>query len=146
MMMAVLSSWGYYVQFASVHQVIMNGGDLEGLGQFTESNISSSGMATLQLAWTLFYGLATLFIIPVFGKTRSDKWIKAGFLFKGLIGVTVGIAYAFGITTILPLGVFGLVGASFVYPLLALRFYRIAQETQRGYLPPPNRIANYITF
>jgi hypothetical protein len=130
MMMAVMSSWGYYVQLASVHHVIIGGGDLEGLGQFAEANVSSPGMATLQLAWALFYGLASLFIIPVLGNTRSERWIKAGFLVNGIIGITVGIAYLFGATQILPLAVLGLVGTSFVYPLLALRFYRIAQELQ----------------
>lgn len=136
LMMAVLSSWGYYVQLASVHQVIMSGGDLEGLGQFVESNVSSPGMATLQLSWALFYGLGSLIILPVFGSTRAEKWIKAGFLFNGLIGVTVGIAYAFGITAILPLAVFGLVGASFVYPLLALRFYQSDKRWRGDHLPP----------
>ena len=48
-MMAVTSSWGYYIQLASVHQAIIHGGDLEGLGQFVESNVSSPGIATLQL-------------------------------------------------------------------------------------------------
>jgi hypothetical protein len=129
-MMAVMSSWGYYVQLASVHHVIMGGGDLEGLGQFVEANVSSPGMATLQLAWALFYGLASLFIIPIFGNTRSERWIKAGFLVNGIIGITVGFAYLFGATQILPLAVLGLVGTSFVYPLLALHFYRIAQGPQ----------------
>lgn len=130
MMMAMMSSWGYYVQLASVHQIIMNGGDLDGLSQFVEANVSSPGMATLQLAWAVFYGLATLFLIPVFGKSRSEKWIKAGFLINGLIGVTVGIAYSFGATDILPLAVLGLVGTSFAYPLLALRFHRSLKEMQ----------------
>lgn len=130
LMMAVLSTWGYYIQLASVHQVIMSGSDLEGLSQFAESKGSSPGMATLQLAWALFYGLATLCIIPAFGKTRSERWIKGGFLFNGIIGVTVGIGYACGVTSILPLAVLGLVGTSFVYPLLAIRFYRTAKEGQ----------------
>jgi hypothetical protein len=108
-----------------VHQTIVSGGDLEGLAQFAESNISSPGMATLQLAWALFYGLATLSIIPALGNSKAEKWIKGGFLVNGVIGVTVGIAYAFGMTNILPLAVLGLVGTSFAYPLLAYRFYRL---------------------
>jgi hypothetical protein len=127
-MMALLSSWGYYIQLASVHQIIMKGGDLEGLSQFVEAHVSSPGMATLQLAWALFYGLATLCLIPVFGNSRSEKWIKAAFLINGLIGVTVGTAYAFGATDILLLGLVGLVGSSFAYPLLALRFYQSVKE------------------
>jgi len=128
LMMATLSSWGYYVQWASVHQAIMSGGDLEGLAQFAESNISSPGMATLQLSWALFYGIASLLILPAFGRTRIEKWIKAGFLFNGLIAVVVGIAYACGITSILPLAILGLIGASFVYPLLALRFHKYVKK------------------
>jgi hypothetical protein len=128
LMMALLSSWGYYVQLAAVHQIIVNGGDLEGLSQFVETHVSSPGMATLQLAWALFYGLASLCLVPVFGNTRTEKWIKVGFLINGLIGVAVGIGYAFGATEILPLAVLGLVGTAFVYPLLALRFYRSMKE------------------
>ncbi len=75
MMMAVTSSWGYYVQPASVHQTIMGGGEREGLGRFAETNTSSPGMATLQLAWALFYGLATLAVAPAFGNSRAERWI-----------------------------------------------------------------------
>jgi hypothetical protein len=127
MMMAVTSSWGYYVQLASVHQTIIGGGDLEGLGQFAESNASSPGMATLQLAWALFYGLATLAVSPAFGNSRAERWIKAAFVINGFIGVTVGIAYASGATEFLPMAVLGLVATSFAYPMLALRFYRVAR-------------------
>lgn len=110
-----------------MHQVIIGGGDLEGLGQFAEANVSSPGMATLQLAWAFFYGLATLFVIPVLGKTRSERWIKVAFLVNGVIGVAVGIAYAFGITGLLPLAILGLVAASIAYPLLALRFFQASK-------------------
>lgn len=129
LIMAVLSSWGYYVQLASVHQTIITGGDLEGLAQFAESNISSPGMATLQLSWAFFYGLGSIFILPVFGSTRSEKWIKVGFGINGLIGITVGIFYAFGVTNILPLAVIGLVGSAYVYPLLAMQFYRTSKTS-----------------
>ena len=127
LMMALMSSWGYYVQLASVHQVIIQSGDLEGLGQFVEANVSSPGMATLQLAWALFYGLATLFVIPSLSNMQSGNWIKAGFLFNGIVGVIVGIAYSCGIINILPLAVLGLIGSSFAYPLLAINFYRNMQ-------------------
>lgn len=127
LMMAMTSSWGYYVQIASVHQVITHGGDLEGLGQFVEANMSSPGMATLQLSWALFYGMATLTVAPTFGRTRSEKWIKAVFLLNGVTGLTIGIAYSFGATMLLPLAILGLVAASIAYPLLALKFGRAAR-------------------
>jgi len=126
-MMAVTSSWGYYIQLVSVHQTIIAAGDLDGLGQFVEANISSSGMATLQLAWAIFYGIATLVVAPVFDSTRSDKWIGVAFFLNGVIGITVGIAYAFGATSLLPLAILGLVVASIAYPLLALRFHRLGK-------------------
>jgi hypothetical protein len=126
-MMSVTSSWGYYIQLASVHQTISSAGDLDGLSQFVEANISSPGMATLQLAWAIFYGIATLVVAPVFDGTRSDKWIRAAFLLNGVIGITVGIAYAFGVTWLLPIAILGLVVASVAYPLLALRFRRLGK-------------------
>ena len=117
------------MQLASVHQTIITEGDLEGLAQFAESNISSPGMATLQLSWAFFYGLGLIFILPVFGSTRSEKWIKADFGINGLIGITVGIFYAFGVTNILPLAVIGLVASAYVYPLLATQFYRTSKTS-----------------
>ncbi|MEN6410802.1 MAG: hypothetical protein ABFD44_13960 [Anaerolineaceae bacterium] len=131
-MMAVVSSWGYYIQISSVHQIITRGGDLEGLGQFVEANVSSPGMATLQLGWALFYGLATLIIAPVFNRTRSERWIRAVFLINGIVGVAVGTAYAFGQTLLLPLAILGLIAASIAYPLLALRFHKAAREDASG--------------
>ena len=84
-------------------------------------------MATLQLAWAIFYGIATLVVAPVFDGTRSEKWIRAAFLLNGVIGITVGIAYAFGVTWLLPIAILGLVVASIAYPLLALRFRRLGK-------------------
>jgi hypothetical protein len=123
-MMAVTSSLGYYVQLASVHQTLISGGDLEGLGQFVEANVSSPAMATLQLAWAIFYGIATLVVAPVFDGPGYDKWIRTAFLINGITGITVGIAYAFGAVMLLPLAILGLLVASVAYPLLALRFRR----------------------
>jgi hypothetical protein len=128
-MMAMASSWGYYVQLASVHQTIITAGDLEGLSQFVEANISSPGMATLQLAWAIFYGIATLVAAPIFDDTRSDKVIKVAFLINGVIGITVGITYMFGVIWLMPLAILGLVVASIAYPLLALRFHRMGKVT-----------------
>lgn len=125
LILAITSSWGYYIQFASVHQTIMAGGDLEGLGQFAESNVASPAMATLQLGWAFFYGLATLVAIPAFGGSRVEKWIKGAFAVNGVIAVFIGVVYAFGVTSLLPLAVLGLVATSFAYPLLAVFFHRV---------------------
>jgi hypothetical protein len=129
MILAVTSSLAYYIQLASVHLVISAGGDLEGLGQFAEANVSSPGMAMLQLGWAFSYGLASLAITAALGRSRIDRWIRGAFLVNGVIGVTVGVAYGFGMTAILPLAVLGLVATSFAYPLLAVRFHRIGRAS-----------------
>ncbi len=123
----ILSCMTYYIQIASVHQTIINGGDLEGLAQFAESNASSPMMANLQLAWTFLYGLTTLVVTPLFSGGGLERWIRWGFLINGVIGICVGILYAFGITEALPVSILGLIATSFVYPLLAVLYARMAR-------------------
>ncbi len=132
LILVVASSLAYYIQWASVHQAIISGGDLEGLGQFAESNVISPAMATLQLGWAFFYGLATLIVAPMFSSRRIEKWIRAAFLVNGIIGVSVGVAYAFGLFWILPLSLLGLVVTSIAYPLLALYFSDLSQTGSRS--------------
>lgn len=132
LLLAVTSSLTYYIQIASVHQVIMAGGDLEGLGQFAESNVSSPAMASLQLGWAFFYGLVTLLVVPALGNGRVEAWIKALFLCNGVVGVVVGIAYALGVTVLLPFSMVSLVASSFAYPLLAVVFNRAGRDAGRA--------------
>ncbi len=125
LIVVVLSCTAYYIQLASVHQTIINGGDLEGLGQFAESNFSSPGMATMQLSWAFFYGLTTLVGAAIFTGKGIEKWIKWAFMINGLIGIIVGSAYAFGVTWLLPLSMLSLIVTAFAYPLLAIYFKRL---------------------
>jgi hypothetical protein len=127
LILATLSCMTYYIQIASVHQTILHGGDLQGLAQFAESNGTSPAMATLQLSWTLFYGLATLVISPIFNAKGLEKWIKWAFIFNGVIGVAVGIGYAAGLTILVPISIFALIATAFAYVLLAILFYRASQ-------------------
>jgi hypothetical protein len=124
LLLALTSSWAYYIQWGSVHQAILRGGDLEGLAQFVESYIASPAMATLQLGWAFFYGLACLAMLPALGPTRLERWVKLAFGVNGVIGVLIGLAYALGLTGLLPFAVLGLAATSFAYPLLAIHFHR----------------------
>ncbi len=122
--LTVASCTMYYIQVASVHQSIMNGGDLVGLGQFVEPNFSSPGMAVLQLSWTIFYGLTTLVVAPVFRKNGIEKWIRWCFVINGVIGIVVGTSYLFGVVWLLPLSMAGLIAIGSAYPFLAVYFDR----------------------
>jgi hypothetical protein len=73
--------------------------------------------ATLQLAWAVFYGIATLAIAPVYDGPGRDRWIRVAFLLNGGIGIAVGMAFALGGTTLLPLAIAGLIVASVALPL-----------------------------
>lgn len=127
----------YYVQIASIHQTIMSGGDLAGLGQFVESNFTSPGMAMMQLAWTIFYGLSTLVLAPVFRNHGIEKWIRWAFVTNGVIGILVGTLYLFGIIWALPLSMAALIVIAFAYPLLAIYFDRAHRRVLANADPRP---------
>lgn len=78
-----LSSIIYFVQFSAVRQSIQKG-QLEGLEQFIQLNTSSPMYAMAMLGWTLFLGLSSLFVVPVFSGEKIQKWVKYSFLANGL--------------------------------------------------------------
>ncbi len=136
LVVAVTSCTVYYIQIASVHQAILQGGDLEGLAQFAESNAISPAIATLQMSWALFYGLTTLAATPISRGSGLQKWIRVGFLINGVIGVFVGIFYALGISWVMLVSIVGLIATSFAYPRLAILFRRAARS-DKTYLFEP---------
>jgi len=67
----VLGSQMYFVHF-NVMRVIASKGPLTGLEQFVEWNPDSAIAASGVLAWTFFWGLALLFVAPIFSGGRLN--------------------------------------------------------------------------
>jgi hypothetical protein len=84
----------YFVQISSVRLSIAHG-QIAGLEQFIQSN-TTSGIAGINLVgWTLFFGLSSFFIAPVFSWSRLNKVIKYAFISNGIICILGGISYVF---------------------------------------------------
>ena len=89
---SVLGSINYFIQFTSVRQSILNG-QLAGLEQFIQLNPYSATYAIVNLGWTLFLSLSSIFISFVFTGSRLNKMIKIIFLFNGIFCMIGFIGY-----------------------------------------------------
>ncbi|MDP4268075.1 MAG: hypothetical protein Q8880_11640 [Bacteroidota bacterium] len=83
---AVLASMSYFVQITVIPQNL-NSGQLNGLEQFVEINTKSYIAAMVVLGYSLFFGLVSLFIAPIFCKGRLGKVIRYCFITCGVSSI-----------------------------------------------------------
>lgn len=95
----MLISIHYFVQLSTVRVNILRG-NLEGLQHFLQSNPTSAISSINMLGWTLFLGLSSLFIAPVFTKEKLERIIMYSFLANGIICIIGGIAYIFDLVVL----------------------------------------------
>jgi energy-converting hydrogenase Eha subunit C len=82
----------YFIQISSV-RLSIDKGQLDGLAQFVQSN-PTSGIAGINLVgWTVFFSLASLFMVPVFVGNRLEKVIRIALICNGIICFLGGIGY-----------------------------------------------------
>lgn len=93
---AVLSSINYFVQLTVVRLNIEQG-HIDGLGHFVQANPYSVMSSINMLGWTLFLGLSSLFIFPIFKGDKLNKIIGYAFLFNSISCVLGGVGYIFRI-------------------------------------------------
>ena len=93
---AILSSLHYFVQLSAVRLNIKLG-QLEGLVNFIQANPNSIMTSIDMLGWTLFLGLSSFFISPIFRGDRQNKIIHYTFICNGLSCILGGIGYVFQI-------------------------------------------------
>jgi len=93
---AILSSLHYFVQLSAVRLNILHG-QVDGLANYVQANPYSIMTSADMLGWTLFLGLSSVFISPVFKENRLDKTIRYAFVFNGLFCMLGGIGYIFQI-------------------------------------------------
>ncbi|VEF49730.1 Uncharacterised protein [Bacillus freudenreichii] len=123
LMFAAFSSMNYFVQFTAVRLSILNG-QLEGLEQFVQWNPTSAFYSINLLGWTLFLGLASFFIAPVFIKEKRGRLIMRLFILNGIVCVLGTVAAVFEIMiylAIFPLLMTGFITAASVMVGLIFR-------------------------
>ncbi|HZD10906.1 MAG TPA: hypothetical protein VE553_06150 [Candidatus Binatia bacterium] len=94
---AALSGIHYFVQLSIVRHNVA-GGELQGLEQFVQANPAAAVLAINMLGFTLFLGLASLFVAPVFGGNRLENAIRYSFLANGVFCLLGGVGYALQIS------------------------------------------------
>lgn len=93
---AILSSIHYFVQLTTV-RINIEQGHFDGLGHLVQANPHSVMSSVNMLGWTLFLGLSSFSIFPVFKGDRFDKIIGYAFLFNGISCFLGGVGYLFHI-------------------------------------------------
>ena len=99
-MFALLTSMFYFVQLSTVRQSLLHG-QPEGLEWFVQANPASVLLAINMLGWTLFLGLASLFISPVFTGGRLEAVIRYAFLVNGIVCLLGGISFVLNIPVLI---------------------------------------------
>jgi hypothetical protein len=87
---AVLSGLHYFVQLGAARFNLQEGA-AEGLEFFLQANPHSVMNSIVMLGWTLFLGLSSLFLFPVFGK--KERVLRVAFLVNGLSCLLAGAGY-----------------------------------------------------
>lgn len=94
---AALTGINYFVQISAV-RINLAKGHLAGLEQFLQANPDSAISAINMLGFTVFFGLSSLFVAPVFGDGeagRLEQVIKVAFLLNGIFLLVAGVSFLF---------------------------------------------------
>ncbi len=121
---ALLSSLNYFVQLTSVRLNIIHE-NFSGIEYFTQANPNSLMTAAVMLGWTLFLGLSSLFIFPVFKTGRPARILRFAFLFNGFSCLMAGVGYIFQVDALTFLFTnIGTGGALMVISISSIRLFR----------------------
>lgn len=97
---AALIGIHYFLQI-SVVRSNLEAGQLGGLEQFIQGNPRSAVSGINMLGWSVFLGLSSLFIAPVFSGGHLEKVISYSFLANGVFMLLGAAAFVFDITVLL---------------------------------------------
>ena len=100
-------------------------GHFEGMEYFVQANPDSIMTSIDMLGWTLFLGLSSLFIFPVFDGPGPNKVLRYAFLVNGLSCMLAGAGYIFQINILTFLFInLGMGGAMMTITITAVRFFK----------------------
>ena len=93
---AVLSCIHYFVQLSAVRLNIASD-QTNGLELYLQANPYSIMTAIDMLGWTLFFGLSSLFIFPVFEGSKLNLMLRYAFFINGISCLLGAVGYIFQI-------------------------------------------------
>ncbi len=117
---ATIISSNYYLQLFVVRLNIVTG-DLEGLQLLAMPNLHSVFFALEALGY-MFLSLATLFILPLFGRGKLAKWLRAAIIVSGGLGIFGAIVALFDRPLLIFAGL-GLWSLSFPIAMILIAIY-----------------------
>jgi hypothetical protein len=125
---AVLTGTHYFVQLSAVRIAELSG-RFEGLEQIVQANPYSAISAINMLGWTLFLGLASLCVAPVFSGSRLERVIRVALFLNGIFCILGGFGYVFEQVAVVFLAInLGMGGAITIGTIaLCLLFKRLGQ-------------------
>lgn len=127
---AALTGIHYFVQITTVRWQISQG-QLAGIEQFLQAKPDSVIAAVNMLGWTLFFGLSSLFVAPVFAGSKLACAIRRLFLANGIFCLLGGVAYVFKIVLLVFVTInLGMGGAITTLTILLCFFFR--RENRSG--------------
>lgn len=125
---AILSSIHYFVQLSSVRLNMLEG-NVNGMEWFVQANPNSIMTSINMLGWTLFLGLSSFAIFPVFGK--EQRIIRLAFIANGISCMLAGVGYVFQIDLLTFLFAnLGVGGALLVVMISSARLFRRLNSKQ----------------
>jgi hypothetical protein len=89
---AVLSSLHYFVQLSAVRLNLLNA-NFDGMESFLQANPLSVMTSIDMLGWTMFLGLSSLFMYPVFSGDSRQRILRYAFLLNGVSCLMAGVGY-----------------------------------------------------
>jgi hypothetical protein len=127
---AGLISMHYFVQLSTVRLAVASG-QAAGLDQFVQANPISAMSAINMLGWTLFFGLSSVLVAPLFAGRGLEKFIQVVFLINGVCCLLGGVGFVLDITPLVFLTInFGMGGAVIAITwALCVYFRRLMRAT-----------------
>ena len=120
-----LTSMLYFIQLSTVRLAVASG-HTDSIEPFLQFYPFSAMLSVGMLGMTLFLGLSSLFIAPVFHKSRFERTIRSFFVINGICCLTGGIGYVLNQTMVIHFSINLGMGLSLIVLsiLLALYFKR----------------------
>jgi hypothetical protein len=131
-MFVTLLGINYFLQISIVRLDVARGAT-DGLDPFIQSNPNAAINAINMLGWSLFLGLASLCLAPVFRGGRLAAVVRYAFWANGVICLLGGIGYIFDIVIVVFLTMYLGMGAALLVASLALvgHFRRLARHDRQ---------------
>ncbi len=127
----VLGSQMYFVQFSAVRANIAHG-TLAGLEHFLQLNPHSALNAIGMLGWTFFFGLAFLFVAPIFSEGRLERGIKYSFAICGGCALLGGAGFLLESVALQMIYVIGITLAGTASVVLLSIFFKRQEKRVQG--------------